>query len=188
MHPGYFLPTAAGGLIGANAAAQVHLHALAEASFGIGVICWVLLSSTILNRMCSRPALPSALVPTMAIELGAAAVAGTAYFAVAGRTVSFMACALGGYAVLMALVQVRLIPVYRKLSFTPGFWSFAFAYAAAAADALVWLAITKPPGATGYAIAVIALLTAFVSWIAFRAVVLAVRGDLFPACHRFTRQ
>jgi hypothetical protein len=34
VHPGYFLPTAVGGLIGASAAAQVHLHALAEASFG----------------------------------------------------------------------------------------------------------------------------------------------------------
>jgi tellurite resistance protein len=181
VHPGYFLPTAAGGLIGADAAAQVHLHALAEASFGIGVISWVLLGSMILNRLFTRPALPSALVPTMAIELGIPAVAGSAYFAVAGRTVSFVACVLGGYAVLMALVQVRLIPVYRRLSFTPGFWSFAFAYAAAAADALVWLAIKKPPAATGYAIALIALLTAFVAWIAFRTVVLAVRGQLFPA-------
>src|SRR5690348_6723196 len=105
--PGYFLTTAAGGLIGANAAAQVHLHALAEASFGIGVICWILLGSVILNRLLTRPALPSALVPTMAIELGIPAVAGLAYFAVAGRTVSFVACALGGYTVLMALVQVR---------------------------------------------------------------------------------
>jgi tellurite resistance protein len=181
VHPGYLLPTAAGALIGANAAAQVHLHALAEASFGIGVICWVLLSSMILKRLFTEPALPTALVPTMAIELGVPAVAGSAYFAVAGRTVSFMACALGGYAVLMAVVQVRLIPVYLRLSFTPGFWSFAFAYAAVAGDALGWLAIAKPPAATGYAIAVIVLLTAFVAWIAFRTVVLAVRGQLFPA-------
>jgi tellurite resistance protein len=176
VHPGYFLPAAAGGLTGASAAAQVHLHALAEASFGIGVICWVVLSSTILNRLFTRPALPSALVPTMAIELGIPAVAGSAYFAIAGRTVSLVACALGGYAALMALVQVRLIPVYRRLSFTPGSWAFTFAYAAAAADALAWLAITKPPAAAGYAIAVITLLTAFASWIAFRTVVLAVRA------------
>jgi tellurite resistance protein len=180
LHPGYLLPTAAGGLIGANAAAQVHLHALAEASFGIGVICWVLLSSMIMKRLFAGPALPSALVPTMAIELGVATVAGSAYFAVAGRTVSFLACALGGYAVLMAVVQVRLIPVYRRLSFTPGFWSFAFAYAAAASDALGWLAISRPPGTTGYAIVVITLLTGFVAWIAFRTVVLVVRGQLFP--------
>ena len=151
------------------------------ASFGIGVICWVMLGSVIMNRLFTRPALPNALVPTLAIELGIPAVAGLAYFAVAGRTVSFVACALGGYAVLMTLVQVRLIPVYHRLSFTPGAWSFTFAYAAAAADALTWLAIKKPPASTGYAIAVIALLTAFVSWIAFRTVVLAVRGQLFPA-------
>jgi len=180
LHPGYLLPTAAGGLIGANAAAQVHLHALAEASFGIGVICWVLLGSMILNRLFSRPALPSALAPTMAIELGVPAVAGSAYFALAGRTVSLMACVLAGYAILMAVAQVRLIPVYRRLSFTPGAWTFVFSYAAAAAYALEWLEIKKPPAATGYAIAAIAVLTAFVAWIAFRTVVLAVRGQLFP--------
>ena len=151
------------------------------ASFGIGVTCWVVPGSVIINRLFTRPALPDALVPTMAIELGIPAVAGLAYFAVAGRTVSFVACALGGYAVLMAFVQVRLIPVYRRLSFKPGAWSFAFVYAAAAADALVWVAIKKPPASAGYAIAVIALLSAFVSWIAFRTVVLAVRGQLFPA-------
>ncbi len=181
VHPGYLLPTAAAGLIGANAAAQVHLHALAEASFGIGVISWVLLGSITFSRLFTRPALPSALVPTMAIEFGVTAVAGSAYFAVAGRAVSFVACALGGYAVFMAVAQVRLIPVYRRLSFTPGAWSFAFSYAAAAGYAVTWLAIKKPPGATGYAITVIALLTAFAAWIAFRTVVLAVRGQLFPA-------
>src|ERR1700749_4115254 len=122
--------------MGANAAAQVDLHAVAEASFGVGVISWVLLGSVIMYRLFSRPPLPDALVPTMAIELGIPAVAGSAYFAVAGPTANFMAFALGGYAVLMALVQVRLIPVYLRLSFTPGFWSFAFAYAAAASDAL----------------------------------------------------
>ncbi len=175
-----FLPTAAGGLIGANAAAQVHLHALAVASFGIGVICWVMLGSVIMNRLFTHPSLPNALVPTIAIELGIPAVAGLAYFAVAGRTMSFVACALGGYAVLMALAQVRLIPVYRRLSFTPGAWSFAFAYAAAAADALVGLAIKKPPASAGYAIAVIALLTAFVSWIVSARWSSPSAGSSFP--------
>jgi tellurite resistance protein len=181
VHPGYFLPTAGGGLIGANATAQVHLHALAASSFGIGVISWLLLGSTILNRLLTRPPLPPALVPTMAIDLGIPAVAGVAYFALAGRTVGLVACALGGYAVLMVVVQVRLIPVYRRLSVTPGSWAFTFAYAAAAADAFAWLTIKKPPAATGYAIAIITLLTAFVAWITFRTVALAVRGQLFPA-------
>jgi tellurite resistance protein len=180
VHPGYYLHATAGGLIGANAAVQVHLHALAQASFGVGVLSWAALSSVILNRLFTRRPLPSGLVPTMAIELGVAAVAGSAYFALTDRTVSFVACALGGYAVVMVLVQIRLIPVYRRLPFTPGFWSFAFSYAAAASDALVWLAIKKPPAATGYAVAIIALITAFVAWIAFRTVVLTIRRQLFP--------
>ncbi len=69
-----------------------------------------------------------------------------------------------------------VLGAWGRLPVTPGSWAFTFAYAAAAADALVWLAITKPPGAAGYAIAVITLLTSFVSWIAFRTVVLAVRA------------
>lgn len=63
VHPGYFLPTVAGGLIGANCAALVHLRGLAQASFGIGVICWLLLGSAILNRLFTRPALAAPLVP-----------------------------------------------------------------------------------------------------------------------------
>jgi hypothetical protein len=43
------------------------------------------------------------------------------------------------------------------------------------ACALEWLAIKKPPAATGYGIAVITLLTVFIAWIAFRAVALTVR-------------
>jgi tellurite resistance protein len=112
--------------------------------------------------------------------------AGSAYFAAAGQTVTFMACALGGYAILMALVQVRLIPVYRRLSFTPGFWSFAFAYAAAPSDALVWLAIKKPPAATGYAIAIITLITGFTrgSPSARRSSPSAASSSPHPAHHR----
>lgn len=98
----------------------MQLYALAQASFGIGIVSWILLGSTVLNRLFTRPSLPSALVPTMAIELGIPAVAGSAYFAVAGQTVNFVACVLGGYAVLMTLVQLRLIPVYYRLPFTPG--------------------------------------------------------------------
>jgi tellurite resistance protein len=75
-----------------------------------------MLGSVIMNRLFTRPSLPNALVPTLAIELGIPAVAGLAYFAVAGRTVSLVACALGGYAVLMALLlrSDRRVPRYRR--------------------------------------------------------------------------
>jgi tellurite resistance protein len=179
-HPGYFLPTVAGGLLGAAAAAQVHLHAVAETSFGIGVICWLLLGSTILNRLFFKRALPTALLPTLGIEVAPPAVAGVAYFALTGGATNAMARALAGYAVLMALVQVRLLPVYVRLRFTPGFWAFTFSYAALASDALLWISRERPPGAVLCCVAVLVVITGFIAVIAARTVMAAARGDLLP--------
>jgi tellurite resistance protein len=178
LHPGYFLPTVAGGLVGAFCAAQVHLHAVGEASFGIGVLCWVLLGSVVLNRLFFRPVLPDALVPTLAIELAPPAVAGVAYFALGGKAGSPVACLLGGYAVLMALVQLRFLSAYARLSFSPGFWAFTFSYAAAATDGLEWISREKPVGATAYASVIIAAITLLIGLIAVRTVILLVRGEL----------
>ncbi|HTX01310.1 MAG TPA: hypothetical protein VMD59_21175, partial [Acidimicrobiales bacterium] len=138
-HPGYFLPTVAGGLVGAFSAAQVHLEAVGEASLGIGLICWALLGSLVLNRLFFGPRLPPRLLPTMAIELAPPAVAGLAWSALRGGPAGPVAAFFGGYAVLMGLVQLRLVPLYRRLQFTPSFWAFAFSYAAAATDALEWI-------------------------------------------------
>lgn len=188
FHPGYFLPTVAGCLVGAFCAAQVHLHAVGEASFGIGVVCWVLLGSVLLNRLFFRPALPVPLVPTLAIELAPPAVAGIALFALNGQVASPLACALGGYAVLMALVQLRFLPLYVKLTFSPGFWAFTFSYAAAATDALLWLSIKNPAGAAVYAGCVAAAITVLIVVIGARTLHLLVRGGLFPPAQPATGQ
>lgn len=178
FHPGYFLPTVAGGLVGAFCAAQVHLRTVGEASFGIGILCWLLLGSILLNRLFFRPALPAALVPTLAIELAPPAVAGLAYFALGGGAGSPVACVLGGYAVLMALVQLRLLPLYRALSFSPGFWAFTFSYAAAATDGLKWLSLRRPAATAGYAVVIVAVITALIGVIAVRTMILLLRGQL----------
>jgi tellurite resistance protein len=88
---------------------------------------------------------------------------------------------LGGYAVLMALVQLRLLPIYRQLHFSPGFWAFTFSYAAAAGDALDWLRISAAPGRTALSIVLLALVTGLVLVIAARTARLALRGQLLPA-------
>jgi tellurite resistance protein len=179
-HPGYMLPTAAGGLVGAYAAAAVHLHAVAAAAFGIGVICWLLLGSAVLNRLFFRP-LPPALVPTLAIELVPAATGGMAWFGLNHGAVDVVACALGGYTILMALVQLRFVPLYRRLHFTPAFWVFTFCYSSAAIDALAWIKHAHPAGAAGWALAVLVLVTGFVSAIAVRTIVAMTRRQFLPA-------
>ena len=180
-HPGYFLPTVAGGLVGSYAAAEVHLHAVAEAMFGIGILCWLLLGSLVLNRLFFNRALPPALVPTLAIELAPPAVAGLAWFALNGGSIDLVARVLGGYAVLMAVVQLRFLPMYRQLHFSPGFWAFTFSYAAAAGDALEWLRVSNAAGRTALSIVLLVLITGLVLIIAVRTARLALRGQLLPA-------
>jgi len=180
VHPGYYLPTIAGGLVGAITLSQVHLHGLAEASFGIGILSWLLLGSVVMHRLITAKALPAALQPVTAIEVAPPALAAVAWFALASRGVDLIACAIGGYLVLMALVQMRLIPVYLKLRFSAGFWAFTFSYAIAITCALEWITRTNPPGATAYAIAAITLITVFIAAIAARTVIAIARGQFLP--------
>lgn len=106
--------------------------------------------------------------------------AGIAYFALtAGRT-DRPAQALAGYAVLMVLIQVRLLPRFAALRFAPGFWAFTFSWAATSTDALDWIALRRPPGAAACAAVVLAAITAFIGYIAARTVVLIARGELLP--------
>jgi tellurite resistance protein len=178
VHPGYYLPFVAGGLVGAITLSQVHLHRLAEAAFGAGILSWVLLGSVVLSRLITMRRLPASLQPVTAMELAPAALAGVAWFALAaGRGLTVIDYAIGGYLVLMALVQVRLISVYRKLRFSPGFWAFTFSYAIAITCALEWITRTNPPGATGYAIAAIAAITVFIGAIAVRTLTAIARGQ-----------
>jgi len=177
VHPGYYLPTVAGGLVGVITLMQVHLRGLAEAAFGLGILSWVLLGSVVLSRLITAKALPAPLQPVTAIELAPPALAGVAWFALAGRGGGLIAYAIGGYLVLMALVQVRLLPVYLKLRFSPGFWAFTFPYAIFITCAVEWITRTNPPGATAYAIAAITAITVFIGAIATRTVIALARGQ-----------
>jgi tellurite resistance protein len=181
VHPGYYLPAVAGGFVGAYCVALVHLHAIAEAAFGIGILSWLMLGALVLNRLIIRPTLPPRLVPTLAVEMAPPMVAGLAWFGVAGSKIDFVAAAFGGYAVLMVLVQLRLIPLYVRLKFTAGFWAFTFTSAAAATDALLWLAATRPSGTTAYAAVVLGLVTLLIGGIAVRSVIAMARGQFFPS-------
>ena len=73
------------------------------------------------------------------------------------------------------------IPDALSLRFAPGFWAFTFSWAATATDALEWIELRKPPGATAYAVAVLTVITVFIGYIAARTVILIARGQFLPA-------
>ena len=169
MHPGYLLPTVAPGLVGADVAHAVGYDGLAWALFGIGTFFAVVLTAIVLLRLTFRSALPDVLVPTTAILLAPPAVAGIAWFSLHGHSADAVAQAIAGLGVLLVLVQAAMLPRYRRLRFTLGFWSFTFPLAAAVALAEEWLEVVRPAGWVPITGALLAFVTVFIGAIAARS-------------------
>jgi len=126
-------------------------------------------------------------VPTLAIELAPPALAGGAYFALHGSAPGTVAYGFAGYAVLMVLVQVRLLPSYARLRFSPGFWSFTFPWCAVVGLALRWLRIERPPGQAVYAALAAGGVSLLVAGVAARSVLAIWRGDFVPGAGAASR-
>jgi tellurite resistance protein len=172
FHGGYLLPTVAGGLIAATTSYRVGLPMVALACFGVGLFFWVVISTVLLARLAFFTPLPAALTPTCAILLAPPAVAGTAWFTINGERADLLSTVLLGLLVLMALQQVALIPRYRVLPFTLGFWSFTFPLAAAGGYGIEWLSIAGFPGWQVVAWLLVAVVTVVVVLVGIRSLVL----------------
>jgi tellurite resistance protein len=179
-HPGYFIPTVAGGYLGAESLAALGHRDLAMVMFGYGSVSWLVLGSILLQRMFVEIRLPSPLLPTMAIQMAPPVVAGAAWFGINGDRVDSLALGLAGYAVLMAIVQLRLVPLFRAVPFGPGWWAFAFSYAAVFTDALHWLAVTRVPHGPSWSYVVLAVVTVAVGALAVRTLVALRAGRFLP--------
>lgn len=62
-----------------------------------------------------------------------------ALFARSGGRIDVWVTLVSGYGLLLVLAQIRLMPLYLRLSFAPSFWSFAFSWSAVAAVTLRWI-------------------------------------------------
>ncbi|WP_204071626.1 hypothetical protein [Planotetraspora phitsanulokensis] len=168
VHGGYFLPTVAAAFIAANSAAKVGLHGFALGAFAVGVFFWIVVSALILVRVAVKGPLPAPLAPTLAIYVAPPAVGGLAWFSLNGGREDLVAYCLAGLTVVLTLMQVGLIPAYRRLTFSTGFWSFTFPYAAVARQTVDWLTMTHPVLWRLWAWLVVAAITAFIAAIAIR--------------------
>jgi tellurite resistance protein len=180
FHPGYFLPTVAGGLIASASAAAVGQHRLGQVMLGLGVVCWIVLGSVIIGRLLFRPMLPAPLQPTLAIEVAPAAVAGLAWFQIDGPRLDVVAAFLAGYGLLMVLAQLRLLPMFLRLPFMPSTWAFTFSWAAVATVALIWLQDGQVAGYRVWQYLVLAAITLLIGGIAARTVIALARRQLLP--------
>ncbi|WP_432854044.1 hypothetical protein ACQPXB_19270 [Amycolatopsis sp. CA-161197] len=146
VHAGYLLPTVAPGLIGADVAHVLGYRGPAWGLFAVGAFFSVVMTPIIVQRLSFHSPLPEALRPTTAILLAPPAVAGLAWFTLHGFAVDPIGQAIAGVGVLVLLVQAMLLPRYRKLPFSLGFWSFTFPLAASVSLTEKWLQLLEPAG------------------------------------------
>jgi tellurite resistance protein len=179
-HPGYYLPTAAGGLIAGGASAALGFTTLSHVLYGVGITSFVLLGSIIQLRLFNAPSLPPPLLPTIAIDLAPPVAAGNSWFAIDGGKVDTVQGVLAGLAVLLLLVQLRLIPLYRRAPFGPGFWAFLFPFAAAVTYGVHWLAAEHVRGGAALGYALVGVLTAGFALLAARTVTGLINGTFLP--------
>lgn len=146
IHGGYFLPTVAAAYVPAGAAATIGNTPLAIAAFSMGTFFWVVIFTILLARLALVAPLPDPLIPTLAILAAPPAVGGVAWLAVNGRALDWVTIALFGSTIFMLLIQIALVPTYRRLQFTLGFWSFTFSMSAVASQIIGLSDLLRYPG------------------------------------------
>jgi tellurite resistance protein len=85
---------------------------------------WLAIESVLLHRLYTASALAPALRPTLGIQIASPAVATVAYLNVSTGGADTIAHALIGYAILQALIVMRIFPWLREAGLTPAWWSW----------------------------------------------------------------
>lgn len=174
LHSGHLLPIVAAGFVGAQSLATIGAPNTAIGVFGAAVLAWFFVGATLVARHAFFAPLPDALIPTMAIFAAPPVVGGNAWFAITAPDSpdDGVQIALLGIAVLLIGSQLMLLPRYRRVSFSLGFWSFTFTAAAAATYGIHWLALTHPPGEVAWIWLLFAAATLIVGGVAVRSLAL----------------
>jgi tellurite resistance protein len=131
-HPGYFLPVVAGPFIASLGFSTEFEHGAAVAAFGVGVFFWAITGSVVFGRLMTGGPLAPGSLPSLGILLAPPATGGVAWFAANGGHPDSVTDVLGGVLVLMLLLQLCLIPRYRRGGFSLDFWAFSFPLASTA--------------------------------------------------------
>jgi tellurite resistance protein len=166
FHPGFFLPTAAGGFVCSIGLGLSGWHAASESAFGVGLFFWLVIGTLIFSRLFTAEPLPDAVKPSLAVLLSPPATAGLAWFFISGATMNAVGYLLLGITVIMLSVQVMFFTQYRILFFTPNFWAFTFSLAASANFIIRWISVERFPGWQAWTWSIAGLVTAFIAAIA----------------------
>ncbi|KAA0697459.1 dicarboxylate transporter/tellurite-resistance protein TehA [Neorhizobium sp. P12A] len=133
--PVLYLPAVAGSFVTAIIAGAIGHPDWGQYAFGAGIFTWLAIESVLLHRFYTV-ALPPPMRPTLGVQLAPAPVGAVAYLSVTQGPPDIIVHAMVGYAVLQALILLRLYPWIRQEPFAPSYWAFTFGATALASAPL----------------------------------------------------
>lgn len=177
--PILYMPTVGGGFVAAITCATFGMKELGLLYFGAGLLSWLTLESVIIHRLILQT-LPVPLRASLGLHLAPPAVACVAYLAVTDGPPDRLAQILFGYALLHALVMVRLVPWLRQQPFSPAAWAYTFGVSALPLAALRLTERGLEGPNASLAVPLFAAANLIIGWIALRTLDLLLRGKLLP--------
>ncbi|MBB5770240.1 tellurite resistance protein [Brevundimonas vesicularis] len=177
--PVLYLPAVAGGFTVGATAAAFHWPDLGHLAFGAALFSWLAIESVLLNRLYTSESLPPALRPTLGIQLAPPAVGASAYLALNPGAPDVFAYALVGYALLQALLLIRMNGWIRQQPFNVSYWAFTFG-ATALAGASIQLAHDGSVFQTVLGLTVFAATNVLVLSIGLGTLGLLLQGRILP--------
>jgi len=176
-----YLPAVAGSFVTAIVAANFGLRSWGQLAFGAGFFSWLAIESVLLYRLYNGPVMPPPLRPTLGIQLAPPAVGALAYVNVGAGNSDMLSHALLGYALLQALLLVRLTPWFRAQPFTPSYWAFTFGAAALAGASARLAAHGDSEAITTLAPLLFIAANLLIGAFTVRTLALCLQGKLLPA-------
>lgn len=143
--PVLYLPSVAGGLVSGIVAAALGWREVAQMAFGAGVLSWLAIESVLLHRLYTGATLPPALRPTLGIQLAPPAVGALCYLSVSRGQADLISRMLIGYALLQALLLIRMARWIAEQPFAASYWAFTFG-ATVLAGATIRVGTQAPDG------------------------------------------
>ncbi|MCU1514418.1 MAG: family transporter [Microbacteriaceae bacterium] len=182
LHGGYFIAVVAGPFIASIGLTTVGLHEGALMAFGAGIFFWLSFGTVVMARHLTGGPAPAPVVPALSAFLAAPSSAGVAWLVMHPGAEDEVEQVLAGVVVVMLLVQLLLIPQYRKLKFGFQFWIFTFPVAASANFMVRWVAGLRFEGWQIVAWAALALASAFILAVGIGS--LAIAGRMLRGASR----
>jgi tellurite resistance protein len=175
-----YLPSVAGSFVTATVASLLGFPDWGKLAFGAGLFSWLAIESVLIHRLYTAPELAPALRPTLAIQLAPPAVGSAAYLSVTTGLPDLFVHAMFGYALLQALLLLRLLPWIAKFPFSAGYWGSTFGITALATAAVRMVGRGDVGALSTLAPVIFVLANIAVTLITVGTAYLLLRGRLIP--------